>query len=420
MNNPGVKTVALLALFLLFMPVVSLAQGGYEDKYNISVANMEKGFPSNYVDDLFVDSAGFLWIATGGGGLCRFDGTELLTFSYATTPSVRSNFVRNVVQDGFNRLWVSSEGGLDILDLKHLTHVELDLPIPEQEEHLCCSYVTMDATGALWTKFSDKLYRISFDGEGGVAQVHAFTHPSLSPVNYVFKDVDIDGTVWAVLDGRIHKIGLSGDALVASPLSTTLEVGEGVYVSDYLADGSQVWISTEVGLYLLHRVSGEWKRYMHNPSDPRSLTQNFITALARMADGQVLASTLHGLNIYNPLTDNFSHFGEDVINGLRALPNGLLVATENNGWKVVSPQQLSFTNLGRDAGLPTGVVNALLQEPSGRLWVGLVEGGLSVREPGQGRFATLTREHGGLTHNSVSALCMGRTIPCMQVPGAAA
>jgi len=93
MNNPGVKTVALLALFLLFLPVVSLAQGGYEDKYNISVANMEKGFP---------------------------------TFSYATTPSVRSNFVRNVVQDGFNRLWVSSEGGLDILDLKHLTHVELD------------------------------------------------------------------------------------------------------------------------------------------------------------------------------------------------------------------------------------------------------------------------------------------------------
>ena len=104
MNNTGVKTVALLALFLLFLPVVSLAQGGYEYKYNISVANMEKGFPSNYVDDLFVDSAGFIWIATGGGGLCRFDGTELLTFSYATTPSVRSNFVRNVVQDGFNRL----------------------------------------------------------------------------------------------------------------------------------------------------------------------------------------------------------------------------------------------------------------------------------------------------------------------------
>lgn len=407
MNNPGVKTVALSTLFLLFLPLASLAQGGYEDKYNISVANMEKGFPSNYVDDLFVDSAGFLWIATGGGGLCRFDGTELLTFSYATTPSVRSNFVRNVVQDGFNRLWVSSEGGLDILDLKHLTQVELELPIPEQEEHLCCSYVTMDATGALWTKFSDKLYRISFDGEGGVAQVHAFTHPSLAPVNYVFKDVDVDGTVWAVLDGRMHKIGLSDDTLVASPLATTLDVGDGVYVSDYLADGSQVWISTEQGLYLLHRVSGEWKRYVHSPSDPRSLTQNFVTALAKMPDGQVLASTLHGLNIYNQLTDNFFHFGEDVINGLRALPNGLLVATENNGWKVVSPQQLSFTNLGREEGLPEGVVNALLQEPSGRLWVGLVEGGLSVLEPSQKRFTTLTREHGRLAHNSVSALCQG-------------
>ena len=407
MNNTGVKTVALSMLLLLLQPVVSMAQAGFEDKYNISVSNMDNGLPSNFVDDLFVDSAGFLWIATGGGGLCRFDGTEQLTFSYATTPSVRSNFVRNVVQDGFNRLWVSSEGGLDILDLQHLTRVELELPIPEQAEHVCCSFVTIDATGALWAKFSDKLYRLSFDGEGSVAQVHVFTHPSLAPVNYVFKDVDIDGTVWAALDGRIHKIGLSGDALVASPLSTSLDVGEGVYVSDFLADGSQVWISTELGLYRLHRVSGEWKRYMHSPSDPRSLTQNFVTALARMPDGQVLASTLHGLNVYNQLTDNFTHLGEDAINGLRALPNGLLVATENNGWKVISPQQLSFTNLGRDAGLPAGVVNALLQEPSGRLWVGLVEGGLSVQEPGQKHFATLTREHGGLTHNSVSALCMG-------------
>lgn len=407
MNNPGVKTVALSTLFLLLLPLLAVAQSDFEDKYNISVANMEKGFPSNYVDDLFVDSAGFLWIATGGGGLCRFDGTELLTFSYATTPSVRSNFVRNVVQDGFNRLWVASEGGLDILDLQHLTPVQLDIPIPEQDEQICCSYVTTDATGALWAKFSDKLYRLSFDGDGKVAQVHTFTHPSLAPVNYVFKDVDIDGTVWVVLDGRIHKIGLSGDTLVASPLPTALNVGEGVYVSDFMADGSQVWISTELGLYRLHRISGEWKRYMHSPSDPRSLTQNFVTALARMPDGQVLASTLRGLNTYNQLSDNFSHLGEDAINGMRALPNALLVATENNGWQIISPQQLSFTNLGRDNGLPAGVVNAVLQEPSGRLWVGLVEGGLSVLEPGQQHFITLTREHGGLGHNSVSALCTG-------------
>ena len=407
MNNPGVKTVALSALLLLLVPVNSAAQCGYEDKYNISVANMEDGLPSNYVDDLFVDSAGFLWIATGGGGLCRFDGTELLTFSYTTVPSVKSNFVRNVVQDGFNRLWVASEGGLDILDMKNLATTGLEVAIPEMEQHVCCSYVTLDASGAIWTKFAENLYRIVFDGNGKVAKVQSFTHPSLAPVNYVFEDVDGDGTVWAPLNGRLHKVGASEDVLEARPLDTTLNVGEGTYVSDYLRDGSHVWISTESGLYLMNRVSGAWKHYVYSPSDPHSLTQNFVTGLAKMPDGQVLASTLRGLNIYNQLTDNFSHMGEEVINGIRTYNDVLLVATENDGWRSISTQQLSFTNLGRDAGLPEGGVNALLQDASGRLWVGLVEGGLNVLEPGRGRFTTLTRERGGLTHNSVSALRPG-------------
>ena len=313
---------------IFLVPVVSEAQGGFEDKYNISVANMEKGLPSNYVDDLFVDSAGFLWIATGGGGLCRYDGSELLTFSYTTSPSVKSNFVRNVVEDGFNRLWVASEGGLDILNLKNLTSAELDVAIPEMEDYQCCSYVTMDASGAIWTKFAENLYRIVFDEDGKVAQILSFTHPSLAPVNYVFEDVDGDGTVWAPLNGRLCKIGASGDTLAARPLNTTLDVGEDTYVSGYLKDDTYVWVSTESGLYLLHRISGEWKHYVHDASNPHSLTQNFVTGLTRMPDGQGLASTLRGLNIYNQLTDNFSHLGEEVINGIWSYRDVLLDAAE--------------------------------------------------------------------------------------------
>jgi len=127
MNNTSVKTVAASVLFLFLLPAWSAAQERFEDKYNVYVFNMENGLPGNFVDDLFVDKAGFLWIATGGGGLCRYDGSELLTFSNTTDPPVKSNFVRNVVEDDFSRLWVASEGGLDILDLKNLSTASLEL-----------------------------------------------------------------------------------------------------------------------------------------------------------------------------------------------------------------------------------------------------------------------------------------------------
>ena len=365
---------------------------------------MKDGLPANYVDDILVDRAGFLWVATSGGGLCRYDGSELLTFSLNTTPSVKSQFVRNIVEDRFNHLWIASEGGLDVWNLRDLTDANLHLPLPEEALNTICSYITLDATGAVWVKIAETLYRITMDGEGNPDCVQSFTHKGLAKLNYVFKDVDGDGTVWAPLDGRLYKIGPGGgETLSARPLGTSLDLGEDTYVSDFLPTGSDVWVSTENGLYRIYKTSGEWKRYTHDPSLPTSLTQNFVTALARTSDGQLLASTLHGLNVYNPVTDDFGHLGEDVINGLTTYGNALLMGTENDGWKLVSPKQLDMKKID----LGEGMVNALWQQEDGRLWAGVVEGGLYVREPGADGFIRLTREKNGLSHNSVSALRSG-------------
>lgn len=380
------------------------AQTLSDSKYNISVVNMEKGLPANYVDDLYIDWAGFLWVATGGGGLCRYDGSELITFSFSTEPSVKSNFVRKVVEDRFNRLWIASEGGLDVWNLRNLSPAEVSLPTLGKESQMVCSHVCLDALGHIWVKFGDTLYRFTLGDEGEIVSVSSFSHPSLSPVNYVFEDVDGDGTVWAPLEGRLHKIAPASDgSLKATPVLPSLFLGDGTYVSDFLLEDSQVWVATENGLYRVSRVSDEWKVYTHRPLDAHSLTQNFVTALAKTSDGQILASTLHGLNIYNPLSDNFEHFGEDVINGLLSEGGYLLIATENEGWKAVSRKLLDIALLSPGQGM----VNALWQEPSGRLWAGMVEGGLSIREPGSGHLTCLTREKNGLAHNSVSALRPG-------------
>jgi ligand-binding sensor domain-containing protein len=43
-------------------------------------------------------------------------------------------------------------------------------------------------------------------------------------------------------------------------------------------------------------------------------------------------------------------------------------------------------------------------EPNGQLWVGTVEGGLNLREPGSLSYIHYTTSNSGLSHNSVSAL----------------
>ena len=407
----GVKTTSIVLTLLWTGLLPVRAQSPVDDRYLVSTLSMESGLPCNFVDDVCRDSAGFLWLATSGGGLCRFDGYELLTFGSTSAVPLRSNFIRNICEDGFHRLWIASEGGLDLLDLKTLDRIDLPHPTLETVGKQLCSFLTMDARGHLWLKTGERLLRVEFDEKGGVRDVLEFTHGGLSPTNIIFEDVDGDGTVWTGMDGHLYKIGESHPGrLEATPVAPGFSYGEGVYLSDFLPSGQEIWISTENGLFFLNRRSGAWKRYAYDPRNPRSLTQNFITGLARTGDGELVATSLFGFNIYNPVTDDFERMGADVVNCIKVYGDQVLVGTETGGLQTYIPKQLSIRNFRHDPQLPgslaAGAVNAVLQQPDGRLWVGTVEGGLSIREPGGRDFDHFTHEHGGLSHNSVSALCL--------------
>ncbi len=398
-------------MWLLFaLPAASQAR--LEDKYTVFRFNLEDGLPCNYVDDVLKDHYGFLWIITSGGGVCRYDGSELLVFDKSSKTPIKNNFARNAVEDKFGRLWIGSEGGLDIINLEDLTAAQIQLPDFCREGSTLCSYVTLDSLGNIWTKFQNTIYCILFDRDGGISDTLSFTHPALSPENVVFKDVDGDGSVWVSLYGRLNKIikGTEG-SLEARPIAGTPVFGESSYVSDFLCVGPRVWISTEYGLYQLYRTTGEWKFYSSMADNPRSLTQNFVTSLALTQDGQLLASTLHGINAYNPISDDFDRIGTSVVNCIKTDIESICVATENQGLVILSPKRLSIRDYVHRAedplSLAPGAVNAVWEDAEGRLWVGTVEGGLSIRESGSDYFSHLTREKDGLAHNSVSAIRPG-------------
>ncbi len=385
------------------------AQEGFAGRYLTRSFSMEDGLPCDFVDDMLVDDAGFVWIATSGGGVCRLDGYDILSFKASTTPALKSSFVRVLEEDRFRRLWIGSEGGLDILELRTLTPSALELPLPEGAGNLACNSVVTDAEGAMWALFGPTLFRFTFSPDGSLSGTASCTDPRLDMANIVLEDVDGDGSMWVCLGGIIHKILPRADGkLEPVPLFPQLQLGEGTYVSDYQPMGDRLWISTELGLYLLYRPTGEWKHYVTQPANPRSLTQNFVSSLAVTPEGQLLASTLHGLNVYHPLSDDFERVGAEVINGMAFHGDRLLIGTETHGLQILSPKSLKISNFSHSdtqpGSLSAGTVNAIFQEEDGRLWVGTVEGGLNILEPGAQQFFHLRQQPGGLSHNSVSEL----------------
>ena len=72
--------------------------------YSIDKTN---GLPSNSVYDIFQDSKGFMWFATGKG-LCRYDGSVFKTYTSDTLTSKSGSCIN---EDSFGRIWYCNFDG---------------------------------------------------------------------------------------------------------------------------------------------------------------------------------------------------------------------------------------------------------------------------------------------------------------------
>ncbi|WP_445715632.1 histidine kinase [Flavobacterium sp.] len=92
----------LILLFFLIGTNLGLCQ----NPYFISI-DKTSGLPSNSIYDIFQDSKGFMWFATGKG-LCRYDGNNFKTF---TADFQTSKSGSCIAEDKFGRIWYENFDG---------------------------------------------------------------------------------------------------------------------------------------------------------------------------------------------------------------------------------------------------------------------------------------------------------------------
>ena len=352
-----------LLIYLIIYSICSLAgqvraQERFADRYNITYVTMNEGLPHNFIDDLYKDSRGFMWISTAGGGLSRYDGYEFVNY----TPNnhqckLKSNFIRNVCEDAFQRLWIVSEGGTDIIDLSTLKPIIPHDPkgiFPKILE-LPATRIMKDTQGCIWLHCDNALHRIEFNDKGEVQILSTLSPVYLNGPDIALKDIDEDGKIWMGNNGEIRKVALSPQKrLVTTPIADCLKFEAGTYISDFLSKENEVWISSDRGLFRYNKTGNVIKRYEHDSGNPYSLSQNYLTNLAITDDKQLIVATLRGINIYNPMTDNFERIACDLPNGGTNLLNSNFInciltdgehiwfGTETGGINLLNPRQLSI------------------------------------------------------------------------------
>lgn len=94
-----------------------LNKGTLERFYHKTSGESNKQLPENYITDIFKDSAGNIWIATFGGGLCQFDITTGTFVVINSKNGLLDNNICSILEDNNRHLWVSSISGISDIDI---------------------------------------------------------------------------------------------------------------------------------------------------------------------------------------------------------------------------------------------------------------------------------------------------------------
>ena len=408
----------LLPFLLLFLHHAS-AQHLLSGRYNVSYLTMRSGLPSNFIEDIYTDSYGFVWIATNGGGLIKYDGyTFFSPNSHRMGFNQKSNSCRNIVEDGFHRLWVTYEEGTDIIQLVTSSVV---LPPTNDKKQLedilsqSAARVYLDTQGSIWLATRSAIYKISFKEDGSIRNIAHCDHHDRMP-DFCIKDIDGNGQVWATVNGGIRRLIEDGKVLKQQEITPLSKGVGGVYVSDIVKQENYIWVGTANGLFRYDTRSHAIDHFVHHANDVHSLPHDFVSCLSLTKDHVLLAGTLGGIAIYQTKTNTFdrwntstpgSPLNSDFINNIMLKDEQIWIGTETGGINKLLPRELilrNYVHSADPASLSPNHVNAMYVESDGTLWVGTVEGGLNRKAPGAEGFVHYTKENSRLNHNSVSTL----------------
>ena len=151
-------------------------------KYNISPSGkhqvyfpsfekigIKKGLKQKVIRDILQDSVGYIWLATGEGGLVKYDGYKFHTFNSipGDSSSISDNNVTALLEDSHKRLWAGTYNHLNLFnpDKKNFSKITLPQTKSLNKIESMVNQIVEDKNGAIWVASETGIYKITVPGK---------------------------------------------------------------------------------------------------------------------------------------------------------------------------------------------------------------------------------------------------------------
>ncbi|MCX6290175.1 MAG: ATP-binding protein [Bacteroidetes bacterium] len=350
------------------------------------------GLSQNSVFSVCEDKTGMVWIATMGGGLDAFDPAsgKFMVYKYdrQNIESLSSNKTWNIFEDNAGTIWISTSGGVSYYNRTISKFVTYQAnPGADGEVNNNVYSIYEDQEGRVWTGILGGGLNVFSRSEGKfVNEKYSFlTNPLLRFSNIFAIYEDLDGTLLlGTTDGLIALEPSSGKITVYKNKANDPSSLSNNYVRSIFQDRSaSIWIGTlGGGLNLFDKKNGKFSSFKNNPSDPSSISNNVVTDIYEEdKDGILWIGTYGGgLNAFDRKSKKFTAYKTDV-NNLKSISSNfvqclyhdasgnLWIGTYGGGLNVLDKTTSVFTHYTERDGLPNNIVNGILADFHGYLWI---------------------------------------------------
>ena len=380
-------------LFILCITGVSNAYPEAWGQINFSYISINDGLSQSTVFSIAQDKLDNMWFATYDG-VNKYDGYTFTVYQHDENDpnSIANDISRIVMTDSKGRVWIGTRDGLSYYDEekdkfqnffleKNGKHLQVNGIVDLSPERLLISTLeglTMFDIPA--SRFVDDIF--------GTAM-----HKMVASALYRHDDQIYIGT---------PSDGLYCYSIPKNTLEKLAYIPGSKQIQSILQQSpTRIWVATEgSGLLLVNPKTREVKTYRHSPSDPQSISSNYIRSLALDSQNRLWIGTFNDLNIYHEGNDSFMSYSSNPVESgslsqrsVRSIfmdsQGGMWLGTYFGGLNYYHPIRNRFKNIEHipfKNSLSDNVASCIVEDKQKNLWIGTNDSGLNLYVPGAQKF----------------------------------
>ncbi|MDD2284696.1 MAG: two-component regulator propeller domain-containing protein, partial [Paludibacter sp.] len=410
MKNANRILLILMIVFSSFTCLSAEPNGMY-----FSQLSSREGLSHSTVISIAQDKNNIMWLATFDG-LNRYDGYAFKVYRNERDDenSLMHDVLRILFIDSDGVLWIGSKGGLSqyVSEKDHFNNYQCVVNDDQTAQvnaivEFDDSHLLLGTESGLWMFNKKERKFIDFQ------QLTSFK----SAVQSLAKQNN------NILIGAVDGLFVYNSA--RKYLTPVNKIFDGKIIQAILPQSdSRIWVGTEgAGLFLLNLLSGEVTNYRHNPSNPQSLSSNYIRSLAFDSQFHLWVGTFNALSIKINGDDRFNNYfhnptreGSISQNSIRSIymdtQGGMWLGTYYGGINYYHPLKNKFGHLQQNPytrSLNDKVISCMLEDEDGKIWIGANDMGINIYDPQSGWFDYITRANTPtLTSNNIKTFLLSK------------